>query len=75
MLETRGGQHTASVNVCGVGFTLTAVSRESGWMPRLLAGMEEIHAAAVRLMRDRVSHQRGRVEDCKWMVKQIAKDL
>ena len=75
VVQCKFGQEMTHVTVGGHTFTFQNLSRESGWMPYVVEGCEELQQAAEKIMINHVRSLAAKVEGAKWKVQQLAKDL
>ena len=73
-VQRKAGQQTYSVSVAGVVFSVTDLSRETGWMPEVNRGCEELQAAAEKIMKAEVKRVEALVEGSAFRMVQLARE-
>jgi uncharacterized lipoprotein YehR (DUF1307 family) len=74
-VKCKFGQDMVNVSVGGHTFAFQTLSRESGWMPYVIKGCEELQQAAEKIMKHKVLALEGKIEGATWKIQQIAKEM
>jgi len=74
-VQCKAGQDYVPVFVGGCKFDFATLDRQSGWMPYVMKGCEELQKAAEKIMFNYVKSIEGEMEGAQWKVKQLAREL
>lgn len=73
-VQRKAGQQTYSVSVAGVVFPVTDLSRDTGWMPEVKRGCEELQAAAEKILKAEIKRIEALVEGSAFRMVQLARE-
>jgi hypothetical protein len=73
-VQRKAGQQTYSVSVAGVVFPVTRQVGNTGWIPEVNRGCEELQAAAEKIMKAEVKRVEALVEGSAFRMVQLARE-